>query len=219
LPGSGRESERTGETDGQETYLVRQARQGDVACFGELVHRHERAVYAVVARMLPSRDEADDLVQEVFLAAWKGIGRFRGDAKFGTWLHTIAVNATLRRLKSLSRSSAASLDDPDAGLGDQISGDPGDGPLEQVCCAEDRAAVRSALQKLSDNHRMVVVLYYYEQYTCDQIARVMGCSVGTVWSRLHYACKRLKVELDGLRAAAGAEGVTESAAARDQVIG
>ncbi len=190
------ESARTLNLDGQEAILVRQAKEGDTASFGELVHRYEKTVYGVVSRMIESRDEVDDLVQEVFLCAWKGLSCFRGDAKFSTWLHTIAVNTTLKRLKWLKRRQAVSIDDDASGLGGCIADSVEVEPFEQVSSAEEKAAVRSALSKLPDKHRIVVTLYYFEECSCDEIARIMGCSVGTVWSRLHYACKKLKNELN-----------------------
>lgn len=198
LPGQTTESARTLQLEDQEQALIRGAREGDVACFGELVRRHERTVYSVVARMMRSRDETDDLVQEVFVSAWRAIGSFRGEANFGTWLHRIAVNATLKRLESLKRRDSLSLDDPGLGIGDQLSASGDDGPLESVLTLEQKEAVRRSLDALSERHRMTVVLYYFEQCSCDEIARVMECSVGTVWSRLHYACKKLKGELADL---------------------
>lgn len=195
LPGQTSESARTLPIEDQEWALIRQAREGDAASFGDLVRRHERTVYSVVYRMVRSRDEADDLVQDVFVSAWRSLGSFRGDAHFATWLHRIAVNAALKRIQALKRRQGVSLDDPGVAIGEQVSSDDGEGPLASVLSAEQREAVRKSLDALSGKHRMTVVLYYFEQYSCDEIARVMQCSVGTVWSRLHYACKKLKLEL------------------------
>ncbi len=171
--------------------------------FGELVRRHERRVQGIVARMISSPDDAEDVVQEVFVSAWQGLKRFRGDARFSTWLHTIAVNATLKRLRQTGRHGQVSLDDPDSHAAATLAADAGGQPFEMAASAEERTAVRRALQALSDNHRMTVVLYYFEGHPCEEIARMMGCSVGTVWSRLHYACRKLRQELAGLRAAGG----------------
>ncbi len=186
--------------------LVHKARSGDLNSFGELVRRHERTVQGIVTRMIPSSDDAEDVVQEVFVSAWQGLQRFRGDARFSTWLHTIAVNATLKRIRQMRRHGQVSLDDPESGAAERLAADAAGQPFEQAVSAEEKAAVRRALQNLSDNHRMTVVLYYFEEHPCEEIARMMGCSVGTVWSRLHYACKKLKQELRDLRGGDGAPG-------------
>jgi len=193
------ESARTAKTEDQDHILVMRAKEGDVSSFGELVRRYERTVLGLVSRMVPSQDEAEDIAQEVFLSAWRGLANFRGDAQFSTWLHTIAVNATLKRIKRMKGREHLSIDDPDTGTGERLAGSPDQQPFEQVISSEEKAAVRSALKSLSDKHRMTVVLYYFEEHSCESIAAMMGCSVGTVWSRLHYACKKLKKELEGLR--------------------
>lgn len=205
------QSLRTVATDEQERLLIQKARAGDVACFGGIVKRYERAVHAIVQRMMGPREDVADVVQEVFLAAWRGLGGFRGDARFGTWLHTITVNATLKRLKILKRSEYVSIDDEENGFEDRLVSNSSLEPFEALCSKEERSAVHQALDALSENHRMAVVLYYFEGYSCDEISLMMNCSVGTVWSRLHYACKKLKTFLTevtpaGLNLVSGREG-------------
>ncbi len=199
LPGQTTESVRTTKTESQDSDLVRRAKDGDVAAFGQLVRLHERTVYGVVSRMVRSKDEVDDLAQEIFLQAWRSIGKFRGDSRFSTWLHTIAVNATLKKLEWLRRRESVSLDDPDTGLWEQIPNSSSGTPFDQVCSSEQKAAVGRAIDSLSDHHRLAVVLHYFEDMPCYEIAEIMNCSVGTVWSRLHYACKKLKDELTDLQ--------------------
>lgn len=201
MPGHTTESLGTLSTDTRDALLVKQAQEGDADAFGQLVRRHERSVYAIASRMTASQDEAEDVTQEVFVQAWKSICRFRGDSQFSTWLHTIAVNATLKRLHYLRRRRTLSTDDPNLGLAEKISGDSLNEPLDKAFSAHTKEAVRRALSRLSDNHRMAVTLHYFEDYNCDEIARMMRCSVGTVWSRLHYACRKLKVELASAEAA------------------
>ena len=181
--------------------LVRQAAAGDMAAFETLVERHQRSVYSVVSRMVRERDEVDDVVQDVFVLAFRSLGKFRGDAMFSTWLHSIAVNTSLKHLKRAKRRSAASLDDPDFGGGDSMPAgtpDPGD----QAEASVRREAIRGEIAQLPDIHKTVVVLYYFEENSCEEIAAILGCSVGTVWSRLHYACKKLRGRLDWLTEAA-----------------
>lgn len=176
--------------------LVLRVQAGELSAFGELIDRHQRAVYGIVSRMVSSRDDADDLVQDVFVSAFRAIGSFRRDAKFSTWLHTIAVNTTLKRLKMMKRRSTVSIDDPETGLADMIRADDGPSPAESLQNREQSEAVRRAIDSLPDKQRIVVVMHYFEQHSCEEIAAILKCSVGTVWSRLHYACKKLRGELE-----------------------
>lgn len=175
--------------------LVLRAQSGDVAAFGELVDRHKRLVYGIISRMVASRDDADDLAQDVFVSAYRHIGSFRRDAKFTTWLHTITVNTTLKRLKKMKRQSTISIDDPATGLESMVRAENEPSPMESLQDKLRLEAVRTAVDSLPDKHRIVVVMHYFEQYSCDEIAAALKCSVGTVWSRLHYACKKLQKEL------------------------
>jgi RNA polymerase sigma-70 factor (ECF subfamily) len=177
--------------------LVRRVSGGDLDAFASLVERHQRSVYSIVSRMLRERDEVDDVVQDVFVLAFRSLAKFRGDAMFATWLHSIAVNTTLKHLKKSKRRSAASLDDPEAGIADHISA-PTPDPVDEVTHNANRDIVRREVAQLPDKQKAVVVLYYFEEYSCEEIARVLGCSVGTVWSRLHYACRKLRGRLEWL---------------------
>jgi len=185
------------ETDADLDLVIR-AQGGDTAAFGELIDRHQRSVYGVVSRMVSSRDDADDLVQDVFVSVYKAIGSFRGDAKFSTWLHTITVNTTLKRLAKMKRQSTISIDDPATGLAAIVRADDDPPPAEVLEQSERGEAVRRAIDALPDKQRIVVVMHYFEQHSCEEIAQMLKCSVGTVWSRLHYACKKLRGELHWL---------------------
>ena len=175
--------------------LVLRAQAGDAAAFGELVDRHKRMVYGIISRMVTSRDDADDLAQDVFVSAYRHIGGFRRDAKFTTWLHTVTVNTTLKRLKKMKHQSTVSIDDPDTGLAAMLRAEDEASPMDSLQDKQKLEAVRKAVDSLPDKHRIVVVMHYFEQYSCDEIAAALRCSVGTVWSRLHYACKKLQKEL------------------------
>ncbi|MCC6442763.1 MAG: sigma-70 family RNA polymerase sigma factor [Armatimonadetes bacterium] len=175
--------------------LVRLARAGNMQAFEQLVARHQRAIYALVSRMVYLRDEVDDLVQDIFVQAYRALPGFRGDAAFGTWLYRVAVNMTRKRLKRMSHQNHLSLDDPEANLGERMISEESDDPQEKAVLAQQNRAVREAIDRLSEKHRLVIVLHYFEERSCEEIARILDCSVGTVWSRLHYACKKLKGEL------------------------
>ena len=175
--------------------LVSRARDGDLRAFEELVRETQGAITSLVARMLDGRDDVDDVVQDVYLQAFQHLKSFRGEARFSTWLHRIAVNTCLKRLKQARRRPTLSLDDPDTGLSERLACDPSLDPRTAVLLNERDDAVRSAVARLSQRHRVVVVLHYFEDIPCEEIAQIVGCSVGTVWSRLHYACKQLRKAL------------------------
>lgn len=182
--------------------LVRRAADGDVHAFGRLVERYQRPMSALVARMTPNPDDVEDIVQELFVRAWKGLPRFRGDAQFSTWLYRIAVNTTIKHRSRRREEHAVSLSTEDlaggveslvAGAGASEAGDP----FLSAQRREREAQIREAVLRLPEKQRSVIVLHYFEGHSCEEISQIVGCSVGTVWSRLHYACKRLKGSLGG----------------------
>jgi len=179
--------------------LVERAAKGDAEAYGELVREHQQRVFALVYRFVDSRDDAEDVAQQVFVQAYRSLPSFRGQSKFSTWLYRIAVNAALRQSQTVVRHRHQSIDDPESVLADTLASDNGS-PQDCAERSEVSAQVRKAVMELPDKHRAVVVLHYFEGMTCDQIAELVGCGVGTVWSRLHYACTKLK---DSLAASGG----------------
>lgn len=183
--------------------LVSRAINGDVAAFGVLVERYQRPMAALVARMTDNPDDVDDIVQELFVRAWKGLPRFRGEAQFSTWLYRIAVNTAIKHRSrhrndaSISLSAeglAGGIDSLQAPV-DAAPSQGGD-PYRAAQKKESEEAIRKAVQSLPEKQRAVVVLHYFEGHSCEEISSIVGCSLGTVWSRLHYACKRLKGVLE-----------------------
>jgi RNA polymerase sigma-70 factor (ECF subfamily) len=172
--------------------LTRRARAGQLDAFEALVCQTQAAVTSVVSRILNGQDDVEDVVQEVYIQAYQHIGSFRGDALFSTWIHRIALNTSLKRLKQINRKSGVSLDDPDNGLADRLVSDPDLDPKAVILSHERDEYIRRAVAALSEKHRVVVILRFFEDYSCEEIARVLGCSIGTVWSRLHYACRHLR---------------------------
>ncbi|HOM73015.1 MAG TPA: sigma-70 family RNA polymerase sigma factor [Armatimonadota bacterium] len=191
----------TGRTEQTDSDLVMRARDGDLAAYSELVQRYQRAVYGIVSRMVSSRDDVDDVVQDVFILAYKSIGRFRGQSAFSTWLHSIAVNTAIKYLRKNKTRQAMSIDDTENGIENSLVSEAHDLPPDAAEIEERKRAVRLAVEKLPEKHRVVVILHYFEDYSCEEIAKITKCSVGTVWSRLHYACKKLRGQLDWLETA------------------
>ena len=178
--------------------LVRRVNTGDVGAYSELVRRHQSMIYSIVSRITNDRDDADDVATEVFTQAFKSLSSFKGKSSFATWLYRIAVNMATRYSSKRSRRSTASLDDPDTHIADMLASPDAMKPETALGDKERKEAVRRAVAELPEKHRIVVILHYFSGLSCEQTAETLGCSVGTVWSRLHYACTKLKGRLDWL---------------------
>ena len=185
--------------------LVARWREGDSSAFEKLVHRHERRVFSLVLRMLGSREEAEDVAQEAFLALHRHGHRFRGEARFSTFVYRVAANAALNRRRTLGRRRAreeALVRRQDAG--DDLPVAPRD-PEDAASGGELQVRVQAALQELPPDLRMAIVLYDIEGQSYADIAHALRIPEGTVKSRIHRARTALR---DRLRSVArAAEGV------------
>ena len=165
---------------------VRACQRGDREAFDRLVERHQRDVYRLCYRYVGGHEDANDLAQEVFLRAWRSIGRFRGDSAFSTWLYRIAVNACLnhRALKRL----------PTQELTEELP-DPARGALSRAEADEDARRVRGAIAQLPERQRATLILKLYHDLSHEEVARALGSSVGTVKSNLFHALANLRRRL------------------------
>lgn len=160
---------------------------GDVLGFEQIVRHYSGMVFGLAARLVGPAD-AEDVVQETFLRAWHGLGRFRGESSLKTWLYAIALNrararhGTLARLRAVFTPGAAREDDPFASLDD--AADPALSPEENAVLAERRRRLRAALGTLPDEFRTAVVLRDLEGLSYEEVASVLGIPIGTVRSRL-----------------------------------
>jgi RNA polymerase sigma-70 factor (ECF subfamily) len=168
--------------------LVRAARAGDRAAFDTLVERHQRLVYGVCYRLLGNRDDAADAAQDTFLRAFRSLRGFRGHSSFTTWLYRVAVNA------SLNRSGARGPRQEPIERADQVPA-RGESPLAGLEREERAAAVRAAVARLPRRQRLTLVLRVYHDLSHEEIARVLGRSVGTVKANLFFALRNLKSRL------------------------
>lgn len=165
--------------------LVRAAAEGDQDAFAQLVALHEKRVYALAVRMTGRQEDAADVAQDAFLAAWRGLPSFRGEAGFATWLYRLTANAAIDHLRRSRRQrSEASLDDGELGL-DAV--DPAPTPQEQAESESLREAVRWGMGELSREHRQVLELREYRELSYEEIAGQLGVDLGTVKSRLSRA--------------------------------
>ncbi|MBN1269467.1 MAG: sigma-70 family RNA polymerase sigma factor [Kiritimatiellae bacterium] len=178
--------------------LVRRSVQRDLAAYDELVRRYQGKIYGLVYNMTANKEDAEDVVQDVFLKAYRSLPRFKGQSSFYTWVYRIAINRTINFRKKRTRRAALSLDDADEGierdpayveLSSRVS------PVREVSIGELQERLNKALLTLSEKHRTVVVLHDIQGVPHEEIAKMVGCSAGTVRSRLFYARQKLQVEL------------------------
>jgi len=181
--------------------LVLKAQKGDMGAFEELVARHRDKIYARAYSMMRNEEEAIDLSQEAWVKAWQRLAQFQGDSSFATWLTRIVINLCLDQIRRQKRQRAESIeamDDESGGVERQMEPIITN-PTERLERGELRKRIDEAMSKLSNEHRTVLVLHEFEEMEYKEIAKVMGCSIGTIMSRLFYARRRLASLLQDLK--------------------
>lgn len=181
--------------------LVQAAQKGDMAAFEELVARHRDKIYARAFSMLRNEDEATDLSQEAWVKGWQRLVQFQGDSSFATWMTRIVINLCLDQLRKNKRIKSESIDEMNEETGGVERQMPviTPNPTEGLERGELRARIDKALGQLSYEHRTVLVLHEFEELEYKLIAKKMGCSIGTVMSRLFYARRKMAALLAGLK--------------------
>jgi len=178
--------------------VVQKVQAGDVAAFDQLILKYRERLFSIIYNMTANREDAADLAQDAFIKAFQSINRFQGQSTFFTWLYRIAVNSTVTHLRKNRLRTFFSLEkiveeektsEIVALLADQSGAERG------AFVKELQEKLNEALQKLSIKHRTVVTLFEIDGLSHAEIAEVMGCSIGTVRSRLHYAKQLLQAEL------------------------
>jgi RNA polymerase sigma-70 factor (ECF subfamily) len=176
--------------------LVKRCQEGDSSAYNELVTRYRNKAFTMVFGMVQNEQDAWDLAQEGFLKAWRSIHRFKGESSFYTWLYRIMTNVTIDSLRRKGIHGETEFDDRIA----PATVDPGSRTtpssvplphkkLEQI---EIRQRIDDAISKLSPEHRAVIVMKEIEDLQYSEIAEILGCSIGTVMSRLFYARKKMQ---------------------------
>jgi RNA polymerase sigma-70 factor (ECF subfamily) len=177
----------------EDKQLVGLAQKGDAQAFEELVARHRDKIYARAYSMMRNEDEALDLSQEAWIKAWQRLVQFQGDSSFATWMTRIVINLCLdqlRRQKRMRADSIEELDEESGGVERQME-PVAYNPTERLERGELRKRIDAAMGKLSHEHRTVLVLHEFEEMEYKEIAKTMGCSIGTIMSRLFYARRRM----------------------------
>jgi RNA polymerase sigma-70 factor (ECF subfamily) len=180
--------------------LVEAARRGDPAgrnAFRTLFERYHRRAYALAFGVLRHQDDALDVVQDAFIKAHKYLDKFEGNSSFYTWLYRIVMNLAIDHLRKHRRVRPVELDETRIDEGDDtllpkiLGGNPGRALMDK----EIRARIDQALDELSENHRAVLVMRELEGFSYEEMAQAMGCSKGTIMSRLFHARRNMQMRL------------------------
>ena len=179
--------------------LIARCQRGDLSAYEPLVNKYRERVYAQAFNLTRNADDAHDLCQETFVKAWKSISRFRGQSSFYTWLYRIATNLGIDLIRSKEKRQTTEFDDAlekeeteeNKPFAHQHL------PSDELQQKELGQAIDDAIAKLTPEHREVIVLREFEGLDYKDIAKAIGCSIGTVMSRLHYARAHLQKILKG----------------------
>jgi RNA polymerase sigma-70 factor (ECF subfamily) len=181
-----------------EAQAIERAKQGDAEAFEALYNLHKRRVYSLCLRMTANTAAAEDLTQEAFLQLFRKIGTFRGESAFSTWLHRMAVNVVLMQLRKkglpvvpLEENIETEEETPRKELG---ADDP------RLAGSLDRMQIERSIAKLPPGYRMIFLLHDVEGYEHNEIAEMVGCSIGNSKSQLHKARMKLREILKTSRA-------------------
>src|SRR6266403_3921424 len=188
------------QADVSELDLVKRCQNGDSEAFDELVTRYRTRVFGMIYNMVHSEPDAWDLAQDSFVKAWKSIKRFRGQSSFYTWIYRIVMNVTIDWLRKKQVKGAGSEFDDTIQLKEI---DPASKtvpraealPHQRMQRTEIRAQIDNAISQLTPEHRAVILMKEIEDMQYHEIAEALGCSIGTVMSRLFYARKKLQTLL------------------------
>jgi RNA polymerase sigma-70 factor (ECF subfamily) len=167
-----------------EPELVRACLAGHRDAFGVIVERHRRRVYQLCYRFVSNHEDASDLAQDVFVRAYRALGGFKGQSAFGTWLYRIAVNVCLNRV-----SARAPRAEP---IEDRHVDSTGDRPDIAVLREERAAVVRAAIARLPDRQRATLILRIYHELPHEEIAAILGTSVGAVKANFFHALANMR---------------------------
>ena len=182
-----------------EAEAIERAQQGDAAAFEGLYGLHKRRVYSLCLRMTGNTADAEDLTQEAFLQLYRKIATFRGESAFSTWLHRLAVNVVLMRLRKKGL--------PEVSLEETLEPQQENAPKKDIGTRDDvlagsidRVNLERAIEHLPPGYRMIFVLHDVEGYEHNEIAEMLGCSIGNSKSQLHKARMKLRDLLRSSRA-------------------
>lgn len=167
-------------------HIIARARRGDADAFEQLVTAYRNQVFRLALRMCGNEADADEVAQEAFLSAWKGLPNFRGESRFSTWLYQLTTHAAIDLMRREKRQAAAE------DIDEITAADDGPSPQQQVERTETQREIRSALMQLPEEYRQVLLLRFMQELSYEEIGRALKLPVGTVKSRLNRAKAQLK---------------------------
>jgi RNA polymerase sigma factor (sigma-70 family) len=174
--------------------LLEMCKRQDQEALRVLFRRHERPVYNLLYRMLSNREDAEEALAEVFVKVWRSASTFKGDAKFTTWLYRVAANTARDCLRSRMTRQEVSIEDMAVNDFDSLERVQGtsDSPETAAIVSEDRARILCAMQQLSEEDRLLVTLYHFQEFDYDEIERVTGIAPSNLKVKLFRARQRLR---------------------------
>jgi RNA polymerase sigma-70 factor (ECF subfamily) len=184
----------TTSADENDAELVVASQGGDQDAFAQLVQRHQRRVFNLVFRMLQQYEEANEVTQETFLAAWQGLSSFRGDARFSTWLYRIAYNCCLKQLEQRKKDKALNAAIQAEHLLDHADKEERASTVLEI--HDFQNLVREHLSMLPAKYRVVLVLRHLQEMTYEEMAEILTIPIGTIKTHLFRARNLLKERLE-----------------------
>ncbi len=181
-------------TEQEEANLVAASKKGDQDSFAKLVQQHQRRVFNLVFRMLQQYEEANEVTQETFLAAWQGLPSFRGDARFSTWLYRIAYNCALKQLEQRKRDRAIQVE---LQTEEMVTSSTQEQRVDaEIESRARQALVHEQLANLPAKYRIVLVLRHLQDMTYEEMAEILTMPIGTIKTHLFRARNLLKERLE-----------------------
>ena len=172
-----------------ETELISRCQQGDQDAFKEIFDQYHKKVYRIAYGVVRRREDALDIVQEVFIKLFHSIRNFKGKSLFYTYLYRMTMNAAIDHIRKMGKFPSSSLDE-EGGI--QLSEGVEKRPDQVLLHKELEGRVNAAMERLPADQRMALILREVEGLSYQEMAEAMGCSIGTVMSRLHYGRKKIR---------------------------
>lgn len=178
-----------------EKRLVNKAKKGNIAAFEELIITHETRIYNIAYRMFNNEEDAKDLSQEIFIKVFENIRKFKGNSSFSTWLYRIATNLCIDELRRRKGKETYSIDEEietDEGNMKREYSDTNPNPEEIAMKKEEKHHIDNAINNLSEDHKAAIILRDLQGFEYNEISKILGCSLGTVKSRISRARIQLR---------------------------
>lgn len=180
-------------TDLDDIYYIRQVQRGDADAFVYIVRRYERMVFSIVGKIVSSRVEVEDIVQEVFIKVFLSLDKFRQESGFGTWLYRIAYNTTISELRK-RRYQFTSIEDSYVELQNEELADD----IDELATEEKLHYLETVLKKMSPDDALLITMFYLNNHSIQEISEIADLSVANVKVKLHRIRKYMNFEMNKL---------------------